>query len=141
MPLLNHFKNSEGKDVPPVQCMTKWYLFVCFGGLFNHFFLNLKFLPTQICNPYSWIVNPDQNKTAINYNNHFEILNEPISFHFSDINECDSNPCRNSGNCIDGVNGYTCACQPGWTGVNCDQSKYNSSQGVCLSVCQSVSLK
>ena len=35
-------------------------------------------------------------------------------------NECTSSPCEN-GNCQDMVNQYRCACNPGWTGVNCEQ--------------------
>ncbi|KAK3103766.1 hypothetical protein FSP39_021728 [Pinctada imbricata] len=37
----------------------------------------------------------------------------------TNINECASNPCRNGGSCIDGVNRYTCNCLPGYTGNTC----------------------
>ena len=47
-----------------------------------------------------------------------------ISLIFSDINECSSNPCDNSGVCTDGVNGYTCTCQPGTSGVHCETGMY-----------------
>ncbi len=36
------------------------------------------------------------------------------SFLFADINECDPNPCKNSGTCTDGRNQFTCNC----TGTN-----------------------
>ena len=39
-----------------------------------------------------------------------------------DINDCDSDPCIN-GSCIDGVNLYTCACDPGYSGTNCNEGK------------------
>ena len=39
-----------------------------------------------------------------------------------DINECDSNPCVN-GECQDGNNRYSCQCNDGWTGDNCDISE------------------
>ena len=39
-----------------------------------------------------------------------------------DIDECFSNPCSN-GQCVNGVNGYTCSCDAGWTGTNCDEGK------------------
>ena len=45
-------------------------------------------------------------------------------FIFTDIDECASNPCQNGGVCIDGINGYTCNCAPGYTGVNCEISKF-----------------
>ena len=35
------------------------------------------------------------------------------------INECASNPCQNNGVCISGVDSYTCKCQAGYSGVNC----------------------
>ena len=40
----------------------------------------------------------------------------------SDMNECYSRPCQNQGQCVNGDNGngYTCECQPGWEGVNCE---------------------
>ena len=49
-------------------------------------------------------------------------------------------PCQN-GRCIDGINGYTCDCFPGFTGSDCNinvddcQSRY-----VCILSCHSVSL-
>nr|XP_054763104.1 exoglucanase A-like [Lytechinus pictus] len=39
----------------------------------------------------------------------------------TDINECSSDPCRNGGTCIDGINSYTCSCRTGYTGNICDQ--------------------
>ncbi|XP_072217867.1 protein jagged-2b isoform X1 [Leuresthes tenuis] len=36
------------------------------------------------------------------------------------INDCISNPCRNGGTCIDGVNSFQCFCPDGWEGQLCD---------------------
>ena len=40
-----------------------------------------------------------------------------------DINECDSNPCANSGTCTDGDHLFTCTCAPGFMGATCDVGK------------------
>lgn len=37
-----------------------------------------------------------------------------------DILECASNPCKNGGTCIEGINHYMCRCPAGTTGTNCD---------------------
>jgi len=33
-----------------------------------------------------------------------------------ELNECNSNPCQHGGQCIDGLNNYTCICPVGYTG-------------------------
>ena len=43
-----------------------------------------------------------------------------ISYHCVDKNECLSNPCQNSGTCVDGANSYNCSCAPGFTGHDCE---------------------
>ena len=40
----------------------------------------------------------------------------------ADVNECESNPCGNSGTCTDEVNRYTCKCVAGLTGSVCETS-------------------
>lgn len=32
------------------------------------------------------------------------------------FDECQSDPCQNDAQCIDGYGQYHCQCQPGWTG-------------------------
>merc|ERR1712212_173381 len=39
----------------------------------------------------------------------------------TDINECDSDPCRNGGTCTNTQGSYFCRCQEGWTGNYCNQ--------------------
>uniref|UniRef100_A0A7N8X5A3 Delta-like protein n=1 Tax=Mastacembelus armatus TaxID=205130 RepID=A0A7N8X5A3_9TELE len=45
------------------------------------------------------------------------------------INDCISNPCRNGGTCIDGVNSFQCFCPDGWEGrlceLNVNECKHN----------------
>ncbi|XP_024128868.1 protein jagged-2 isoform X1 [Oryzias melastigma] len=36
------------------------------------------------------------------------------------INDCASNPCKNGGTCIDGINSFQCVCPGGWEGPLCD---------------------
>ena len=46
-------------------------------------------------------------------------LNSLYTFHL-DVDDCESNPCLNGGNCTDGLNDYTCSCLPGNTTRNCE---------------------
>jgi len=41
----------------------------------------------------------------------------------TDKNECDKSPCKNGGTCTNYDGDYSCKCQDGWTGNNCDQEK------------------
>ena len=43
---------------------------------------------------------------------------------FVDIDECASGPCLNGGTCVDEIDSYTCNCQPGYNGTNCENGKY-----------------
>ncbi|XP_078582473.1 uncharacterized protein LOC144865519 isoform X2 [Branchiostoma floridae x Branchiostoma japonicum] len=38
----------------------------------------------------------------------------------ADLDDCSSSPCAH-GTCTDGVGSYTCSCENGWGGTNCDQ--------------------
>ena len=46
-------------------------------------------------------------------------------FYLVDIDECSSNPCAH-GQCGDYVNQYTCTCDVGWTGINCDVGEFHN---------------
>ena len=37
-----------------------------------------------------------------------------------DINECESNPCKNNGTCVDEINDYKCTCKAGFVGKSCE---------------------
>ena len=38
----------------------------------------------------------------------------------ADVDECDSSPCQNGGTCVDGINSYTCDCDDGYKGPDCE---------------------
>ena len=38
---------------------------------------------------------------------------------------CDSLPCLNGGTCNEDGNGYTCTCDQGYSGDNCDTGRFN----------------
>lgn len=42
---------------------------------------------------------------------------------FSDVDECQSNPCVNGGNCTNKRGGFDCSCPSGFTGKTCGQGK------------------
>ena len=57
-----------------------------------------------------------------------------------DLDECESDPCENGGECHNGNNAYSCTCMPGYNGTNCETGKqlqhnatfYNSTFNVIL---------
>eukprot|EP01052_Picozoa_sp_SAG31_P019068 SAG31_NODE_1376_length_8593_cov_23.146927_8_plen_176_part_01 len=45
---------------------------------------------------------------------------------------CDSAPCLNGGQCVDGTSTYTCTCASGWYGDNCDSDvRFVVERGPC----------
>ena len=40
-----------------------------------------------------------------------------------DVNECNSNPCKNGGACVDEINSFSCKCSEGYSGYDCSTSK------------------
>ena len=47
-------------------------------------------------------------------------------YNFLDINDCEPNPCKNAGECVDGVASFTCVCRPGYGGPDCSESMFIS---------------
>ena len=66
--------------------------------------------PIHSYSQLNWTVQYSKNFTRIS---NVEIL-------FADIDECASSPCQNGGTCVDGINSYSCNCNAGYTGDNCE---------------------
>ncbi|CAH1256478.1 NOTCH2 [Branchiostoma lanceolatum] len=62
------------------------------------------------------------NLHGANYNNMYALC--------ADIDECASSPCVH-GTCTDGLAGYTCSCENGWTGIDCDQDIDDCASSPC----------
>lgn len=54
--------------------------------------------------------------------------------HSPDINECESQPCLNGGECIDQVANFTCVCPAAFTGTLCETGDLNSAKKACLEI-------
>ncbi|XP_066057449.1 protein crumbs homolog 2 isoform X2 [Chamaea fasciata] len=50
---------------------------------------------------------------------------------FTNIDECESQPCQNGGLCQDLVNGFLCQCLPGYSGVECAVNINECEEGPC----------
>ena len=50
----------------------------------------------------------------------------------ADIDECASSPCQNGGTCVDGSNSYTCICNVGYVGDNCEMDADKCASNPCL---------
>ena len=48
-----------------------------------------------------------------------------------DVDECDSDPCKNGATCSPGLHVYSCACEAGWAGGNCDVDTNECSNSPC----------
>ena len=46
-----------------------------------------------------------------------------LALQFLDIDECESNPCQHGGTCEDGENSYSCTCNLGYMGMDCETGK------------------
>jgi hypothetical protein len=46
--------------------------------------------------------------------------------------DCDPNPCLYGGSCIDGLDGYSCTCLAGFSGINCEIDTDDCSPNPCL---------
>src|SRR4051812_29749974 len=49
----------------------------------------------------------------------------------ADIDECASGPCQNQGTCLNLVNGWSCTCGPGYTGLRCQTNINECASNPC----------
>ena len=56
----------------------------------------------------------------------YKLKYKPNLLFLVEINECDSGPCLNGGNCTDRLNAYSCECLSGWDGHSCEISEHRS---------------
>ena len=47
-------------------------------------------------------------------------------------NDCTPDVCKNSGTCHDGMNTFTCQCQPGFTGKTCETNINECTSNPCV---------
>ena len=50
----------------------------------------------------------------------------------ADIDDCASSPCQNGGICADGSNSYTCNCNVGYVGDDCETDADECASNPCL---------
>ena len=64
----------------------------------------------------------DKNKISSTYSNiqtKYQVL---FSFQ-KDVDDCFPNPCQNGGTCVDQMDAYSCTCQQGIVGNDCETTK------------------
>ena len=103
--------------------------------LFSKFYLNLMAVMIEFL-LLIWVVMLTLRGACHRRRREIEVFMREF-FIFSEINECDSAPCKNGGTCKEEDGGvtsragfekdveefYTCVCKPGYTGKNCETGK------------------
>ena len=108
--------------------MRIWYL--CGQCEWLHLYLWWWLHWNQLWNRSVNIVRPSRNQSnvMISNNEHLQRIYSKYLIHIfypTEINECGSSPCV-YGTCTDNVNSYSCTCDDGYTGINCETSKLSS---------------
>ncbi|XP_004634360.2 protein jagged-1 [Octodon degus] len=86
----------------------------------------VRYISSNVCGPHGKCKSQSGGKFTCDCNKGFT-----GTYCHENINDCESNPCRNGGTCIDGVNSYKCICSDGWEGAYCETNINDCSQNPC----------
>ncbi|CAH2255487.1 jagged-1 [Pelobates cultripes] len=86
----------------------------------------VRYISSNVCGPHGKCKSQSGGKFTCECNKGFT-----GTYCHENINDCESNPCKNSGTCIDGVNSYKCICSDGWEGTYCETNINNCSKNSC----------
>ncbi|XP_036274237.1 protein jagged-1 isoform X7 [Pipistrellus kuhlii] len=86
----------------------------------------VRYISSNVCGPHGKCKSQSGGKFTCDCNKGFT-----GTYCHENINDCESNPCKNGGTCIDGVNSYKCICSDGWEGAYCEANINDCSQNPC----------
>ncbi|XP_049987863.1 protein jagged-1 [Alexandromys fortis] len=86
----------------------------------------VRYISSNVCGPHGKCKSQSGGKFTCDCNKGFT-----GTYCHENINDCESNPCKNGGTCIDGVNSYKCICSDGWEGAYCETNINDCSQNPC----------
>ena len=72
--------------------------------------------------------------TVLTPSTHFGFFQQsfPFFLFFSEINNCEPNPCKNNFVCTDLIDDFMCSCQLGYTGKQCETNVDDCQDQPCL---------
>ncbi|MGH0123878.1 UNVERIFIED_CONTAM: hypothetical protein FKN15_056081, partial [Acipenser sinensis] len=84
----------------------------------------LRYISSNVCGPHGQCISqPGGNFTCACEKGFTGI------YCHENVNDCITNPCKNGGTCIDGINSFQCFCHDGWEGnlceINVDDCRHN----------------
>jgi jagged-like protein len=59
------------------------------------------------------------------------LYHRPSLFVFADTDDCNANPCRNNGTCVDRIADFECNCKNGWKGKTCSLKDSHCDHTTC----------
>ncbi|XP_068931510.1 protein jagged-1 [Petaurus breviceps papuanus] len=86
----------------------------------------VRYISSNVCGPHGKCRSQSGGKFTCECNKGFT-----GTYCHENINDCESNPCKNGGTCIDGVNSYKCICGDGWEGTYCETNINDCSKNPC----------